>query len=468
MEYKYINMENTSVTPINLKRILNIAVVSLMLLMENVDANIINVAVPTIAKEIDTSPLDLKLAITSYLISLAIFVPISGWVSDKFGTRRVLFLSIIGFTLFSFCCGISKSLPELVIFRFLQGVSGDFMLPVGRLLLLKIFGKKELVKVFVLISFTGALGPLLAPLIGGVIVSHLNWSFIFWVNIPIGIFGLVVTYYYVDNYTEKVNPFNWWAFIWLGIFLACGSFVIDTLFLDIPVITRLWLVIIIVLALAVYMKIEFKATNRIIDYSLFKIRTFKLCFWGGILLRIAFAGRGFLLALYYQLSLGLSPIHASYLLSVHALGLFIGRSIVREVLPHFGFRKFLVLANTLSIITALMLCFITRVNFFSVAIILTHSLVSSIVFLLLNTLFFADVPEHKYAGATSIANTIQQLSSSLGVTIIAMVLFLSNKVLPHFSYSVFVISFIFIGVVGLILQILLVKINTLDGNNLIK
>lgn len=462
-----MNEENDIVSALNAKRLLNIIVVSLMLLMENVDANIINVAVPSIANEIHTSPLNLKLTITSYLVSLAIFVPISGWVSDKFGTKKVLFLSIFGFTLFSFCCGLSHSLSELVCFRFLQGVAGAFMLPVGRLLLLKVFGKKELVKVFILISFTGALGPLLAPLIGGIILSHLNWSFIFWVNIPIGIFGMVVAHYYIDNYTQTVDDFNWWAFVCLAIFLALTSFVLDTLTYPMLFMTRFLLLVLVLFSLFMYIKIESNAKNHIVDYSLFRIRTFRLCFIGGMIIRIAFAGRGFLLALYYQLSLGLSPIQASYLLAVYALGLFIGRSLVRELLPHFGFRTILLVANILSIITSLMLCFVTKVNLFAVLIILSNSLVSSVVFLLLNTLFFADVPEKQYAGATSIANTMQQLSSSMGVTAIAMVLFLSNRILPSFSYGVFVIAFFFIGATGFVLQLLLLKIRRLDGNNLV-
>jgi EmrB/QacA subfamily drug resistance transporter len=459
-------MDN-QVQKLTLKSALNIVVVSLMLLMENVDANVINIAVPSISNSLRIPPLDLKLAITSYLISLAIFVPISGYISDKFGTRKVLFFSIIGFTLCSLFCGISITLDQLVIFRFLQGVTGAFMLPVGRLLLLKIFGKKELVKVFVLISFVGALGPLIAPIIGGLIVTYVSWRFIFWVNLPIGVFCFLISYYYVDNYTEQVKRFNWWSFTFLGLFLSIVSYLLDTLFSPLGLKVRVLLLAIIAITLLLYLKFELNSKNRIIDYKLFALRTFRICFWSGLLLRIAFAGRAFLLALYYQLSLGLTPIESSYLLALHAVGLFIGRTIMRWLLPQFGFRQMLLVFNLLGTLTAFMLCLIVKVNFWAIMIILAHSMTSSIVFLLLNTLLFSDVPEYKYGGATSIANTMQQLTSSFGVTAIAAVLFLSNLVLTQFSYMVFVIAFSFIGVSGILLQLLLLKIRPDDGINLI-
>jgi len=450
-----------------LKSTLNIIVVALMLLMENVDVNVINVAIPSIAHSLQTSPLDLKLAITSYLISLAIFVPISGYISDKFGTRKVLFFSIVGFTACSLLCGVAINLNQLVIFRFVQGITGAFMLPVGRLLLLKIFGKKELVKVFVLISFIGALGPLVAPVISGLIVSYLNWRFIFWVNVPIGIFCFLVSYYYVDNYSENVGVFNWLAFIFLGLFLAIASYLIDTLFYPLNQKERLLLIVLSIISLLFYLKFELPAKNRIIDYRLFAIHTFRVCFFGGLLLRIAFAGRAFLLALYYQLHLGLSPIHAGYLLALYALGLFIGRTIMKWLLPKFGFRKLLLVSNVLSTITMFMLCSVVKINAWAFVVILLHSMTSSIVFLLLNTLLFSDVPEYRYAAATSIANTMQQLSSSFGVTVVAAVLFLANLVFHSFSYWVFVSAFVFIGICGMLLQLLLLKIRASDGLNLI-
>jgi EmrB/QacA subfamily drug resistance transporter len=446
---------------------LNITVVSLMLLMENMDVSIINIAIPAIATDLGLPPLDLKMAITSYLISLAIFVPISGWIADKFGTQRVLCYSIFGFTVFSICCGLSRTLPEMVVFRFLQGISGAFMMPVGRLLLLKIFGKKQLVNVFVLILMPGVLGSLLAPLVGGLIISNFNWGFIFWVNVPIGVFGLIVSYFCVDNFKEKVEHFNWWAFIWLGLFLAMASFTIDTMSYPLIIGIRIILVLLTCFCLYIYTRIEFASTNHLVQYKLFKIRTFRLCFISNIMLRIAFGGRAFVLALYLQLSLGLSTLHASYLLSFGAIGLLFGRLFVKHLLPYFGFRQLLISANIAVIITSVMYCFVTKINILAFVIIFSNSFFTSMLFILLNTLFFADVPEKSYASATSIANTAQQISSSVGVTILAFILYASNLALPHFSYWVFFVAFIFIAFTGLFLQLLLVKIRPSDGQNLI-
>ncbi len=458
---------NPQPTKMTFKQILNIAVVSAMLLLENMDTNIINIAVPTIAKSLHTHPLELKLAITSYLISLAIFVPISGWVADKFGTQKTLFCSILGFSVLSICCGLSQSLTQLVIFRFLQGISGAFMMPVGRLLLLKVFGKKELVKVFILMAMPGVLGPLLAPLVGGLIVAHLHWGYIFGVNVPIGIMGLFITHKYVDNFTEKVNIFNWAAFIWLGLLLAIASLTLDTIFYPLAMSSRIILLILIVVCLFVYIKIEKKSVNQVVNYKLFSIRTFRLCFMSNIALRIAFGGRAFVLGLYLQLALGLSPLHAGYMLSSAALGLFSGRMLIKRILPHFGFRKLLIYANVAAVVTSVMYLFILKANFWALIIIVSNSFFTTMVFILLNTLFFADVPERHYASATSISNTIQQLFNSFGVTALATILFMANLVLPHFSYKVFMIAFMSIAVIGVILQLLLLKLRPHDGDNLL-
>ena len=452
---------------IKTRRILTIIVVSLLILMENIDSNIINVAIPSIAKSFSISPLEIKSAVTSYLVSLAIFMPISGFIADKFGTRKVLFFAVFGFTLFSFLCGISNNIMQLVTARFLQGITGAFMLPVGRLLLLRVFGKQELVKSFVLISFIGAVGTLLAPVIGGVISTYFDWRFIFWINIPVGLFCFVVTYCYISNYSQPVKPFNWWAFVCLGIFLASLMYILDTIFDPVTWYMRLCLFAILIMALLLYIKFDLPAKNRIIDYSLFKLRTFRLCFFSGLLLRISFAGRAFLLALYFELALGLSPVEASYLLALHAVGLFIGRFLIRKLLHKVGFRNMLVTFNLLSSFTSFMLCLVaSKLNVLTVLVLIINSMSASTVFLLLNTLLFTDVPEEQYADATSIANTMQKLSSSFGVITMAAVIFLANLFLPKFSYQVFDVAFIFIGVSTVLLHILITRLKQTDGVNL--
>ena len=450
------------------KQIVSLMVISLMLLMENVDANIISIAIPTIANSLHTSALNLKLAVTSYLISLAIFIPISGWISDKFGTKRVLFVSVFMFVFFSMCCGFAWNLGVLVFFRFLQGIAGAFMAPVGRLLLLKAFNKADMVRVYFLMAMPVILGPLLAPLIGGLLITWFNWRFIFWVNLPIGIFGMVATYFYVDNYTQETSKFNWWSFIWLGLFLSVFSFWLDILFFPLSLSTKLYLLVAALVSIILYLWVELAADNPIINYSLFKIRTFSLCFNASFMTRVAFGGRNFVTALFLQVSLHMTPLHSGYLLSCLAFGLLIGRLTVNRCLPVFGFKRMMVVANIGASLSILMFCFITRIDTFAVTLIIIHGAFSAVSFMLTNVLIFSEISEEDYAGAASLSNTVQQLSVSVGVVIAASSLNLFNHLFSLFDRKVFCATFILIAALGIINQLFFKRLQLKDGRNLIK
>jgi MFS family permease len=209
------------------KQFIGLLVISSLLLMENIDANILNVAIPQMAHSFDTSVFTLKLAVTSYLIGLSIFIPISGWISDHFGTKKTLMLSIVLFTLMSIQCGLTDSVVWLVICRLLQGLAGAFMVPVGRLLLLKIFSKEQMVKAYTLMGMPVLLGPILAPIVGGYLVTYFSWRYIFWVNVPLGILAFYATVKFIDNYTEKQEKFNFYSYIFLAACLCCVCFWLD-------------------------------------------------------------------------------------------------------------------------------------------------------------------------------------------------------------------------------------------------
>ena len=450
------------------KQVMSLMVISLMLLMENIDANIISIAIPTIAKSLNTSALNLKLAVTSYLISLAIFIPISGWISDKFGTKKVLFASVLMFMIFSMCCGLAWNLSILVFFRFLQGIAGAFMAPIGRLLLLKAFNKTDMVRVYFLMALPVILGPLLAPLIGGLLITWFNWRFIFWVNLPLSVFGMVVTYIYVDNYTEETNKFNWWSFIWLGLFLSLSSFLLDILFFPLAFSVKLYLLVAALISVVFYLWIELKSDNPIINYALFKIRTFSSCFYTSFMTRAAFGGRNFVTALFLQVSLHMTPLHSGYLLSCLAIGLLTGRLTVNRGLPLFGFKRMMIIANIGASVSVFMFCFITKIDFFAVSLIIIHGAFSSISFMLTNLLIFSEVDEEDYAGAASLSNTVQQLSMSVGVVIAASSLNLFNHLFSLFDRKVFCATFILIAALGIINQLFFKQLRPGDGNNLLK
>ena len=450
------------------KQLITLAVISLMLLMDNVDANIIGTAIPTIAVSLHTSALNLKLAVTSYLISLAIFIPIGGWVSDKFGTKKVLLMSVMFFVIFSISCASSRSLTELVVFRFFQGIAGAFMAPVGRLLLLKAFNKSDMVRVYTLMAMPVILGPLLAPLIGGALIASFGWRYIFWVNVPMGLFGMWATYYYVENYTGDTNKFNWWSFICLGIFLSVFSFWLDVLFFPLSLKLKLLLFMCAIVALVLYCIIEFSSSNRIVNYDIFKYRIFRLCFYGNFMTRVAFGGRTFALALYLQMCLHMTPLNAGYLLSCLAPGLFLGRVFINRLLPRYGFQKMMIVANIGVTVSTLLLCFITQADVFAVIIIFINGIFSSISYMLLNVLSFAETSEADYAAASSISNTVQQLSLSIGVVVCASSLNMFNHVFSEFSHGVFNATFILLAGLGILTQLLFRRLHPDDGANLIK
>src|SRR5580698_161017 len=180
-------------------------VVAIGFFMEALDTTILNTAVPSIARSLKVAPLDMKAALASYTLSLAIFIPISGWMANRYGTRRVFGSAIGVFTLGSFLCGLSTDIHALVAFRILQGCGGAMMLPVGRLTLVRTFAKSELIRAMSFVAIPGLIGPMLGPLLGGLIIGYFHWSVIFFVNIPIGILGLYLVHRHLPNYRERRN-----------------------------------------------------------------------------------------------------------------------------------------------------------------------------------------------------------------------------------------------------------------------
>lgn len=452
----------------SLKQIVTLLVLSLMLLMQNIDVGIVNIAIPSIARSFSTSALNLKLSVTSYLIGIAIFIPISGFVADKFGSRKVLLWAIGGFMLFSFLCGISTTLTQLVSSRFLQGVCGAFMTPVGRLILLKTFNKQDLVNAYVLMSMPVILGPLIAPLMGGFFLQYLDWRYIFFINLPLGVFGFIATYCSIENYTQVTEKFNWLAFIFLGVFLAAISLFFDILFYPLVTADKIYLLLFALLMLGLYLFFELPSVNRIVNYDLFNIDTFRISFYSSWLTKGVAGGRGFILPLFLQLGLGISAFNTGYFLSCLTIGLLFGRIAIKRMLPYLGFKRMLTVANIGGSLTTLLFCFVHEINCFSIAVLVINGALTTISFMLLNILCFADVDDKAYASATSINNTVNQLSLSLGVVFLATLMSGLNYLFTPYSRLMFNLTFIAIAVVGILNQFLFKQLTPFSGQQLIK
>jgi EmrB/QacA subfamily drug resistance transporter len=289
--------------------------------MESLDTTILNTAVPTIASALHVAPLSMKSVLASYTLSLAVFIPISGWMADRFGTRRV-FASAIGiFTLGSFLCGISSNIHLLVACRLLQGCGGSMMVPVGRLTIVRTFDKSDLVRAMSFVSIPALIGPMLGPIAGGLIVGYLHWRVIFFVNIPIGLFGLLMVYLHLPDYREEHrNPLDLGGLILFGSGIALLSYVLEVFgehtLNGVEMLAGLAVAI---LLLAGYGWHATRARFPMLRLSLFRIRTFRSAVNGNFLTRLGIGGIPFLFPLLYQIGLGLTPIQSGLLMMPQAI-----------------------------------------------------------------------------------------------------------------------------------------------------
>jgi EmrB/QacA subfamily drug resistance transporter len=308
--------------------------------MESLDTTILNTAVPTIAEALKVAPLSMKAVLSSYTLSLAVFIPISGWMADRFGTRRV-FASAIGiFTLGSFLCGISSNIHLLVACRVLQGCGGAMMVPVGRLTLVRTFAKSELIRAMSFVAIPALIGPMLGPIAGGLIVGYLHWRFIFFVNIPIGLVGLLMVYLHLPDYREeKTNPLDVVGLILLGSGVALLSYVLEIFGEHTLKHARDFGLLTISLSLiAGYLFHARRDCISIAQLNLFRIRTFSTGGERQLLHRLGIGGVPFLLPLLYQLGLGFTPIQSGLLIMPQALAAMSTKFMLPRILNRMGYR----------------------------------------------------------------------------------------------------------------------------------
>jgi EmrB/QacA subfamily drug resistance transporter len=387
--------------------------------MESLDTTILNTGVPTIAAALRVAPLSMKAVLASYTLSLAVFIPISGWMADRFGTRRV-FSSAIGiFTLGSLLCGMSSNIHVLVACRILQGCGGAMMVPVGRLTIVRTFAKSELIRAMSFVAIPGLIGPMLGPIAGGLIVGYLHWRFIFFVNIPIGVAGLWLVHLHLPDFCdERINPLDVAGLALFGSGVALLSYVLEVFGehgLNIG--QSAGLLAVSLLLLAGYGIHATRATYPMLRLALFRIRTFRAAVCGSFVTRLGIGGIPFLFPLLYQVGLGFTPIQSGLLMMPQAVAAMSLKMTMPRILALFGYRAILVF-NTL-IIGLLILVFATigarTPVWLIVAEVFCYGFFTSLQYTSMNTLVFADVAEHEASSASSIASTVQQMAISFGV-----------------------------------------------------
>lgn len=401
-------------------------IVATALFMENVDSSVIATSLPEISRDLAVDPIALKLALTSYLLSLAVFIPISGWMADKFGARTVFRAAIAVFTLSSIACGFAQALPDLVLYRIVQGIGGAMMVPVGRLVILRMIPKHELVSALAWLAVPALIGPMIGPPLGGFITTYFHWRWIFWINIPIGILGFVLVTKYIEDIREdKVPPLDVVGFILSGIGLTGLAFGFTTVGQEL---LPLWLSagMIVVGAITIYFYVRHARVHPapLIDLKLFSVQTFRASVIGGSLFRVGVGAMPFLLPLMFQLGFGLSPLQSGLLTFAGAAGAILMRFTVAPILRRFGIKRVLVV-NTFvaaSFVAAAGLFTPATPYLIIIAVLLVGGFFRSLQFSTLNSLAFADLGTSTMSQATSLTSVAQQISVSAGVAVAAIVL----------------------------------------------
>jgi EmrB/QacA subfamily drug resistance transporter len=439
-------------------------IVACALFMENIDSTVITTSLPAIAVDLGVDPLSLKLALTSYLLSLAVFIPISGWMADRYGARTVFRAAIIVFTLGSAACGFAQSLPDFVLYRVVQGMGGAMMVPVGRLVILRAIPKHELVSALAWLTMPALLGPVIGPPLGGFITTYVDWRWIFWINIPIGLVGIALASRYIENVREQnVPPLDKRGFVLSGIGLSGIAFGLTTFGQGLlhPAIAASLLVVG-ALATFAYMRHARRTRAPMLDLKLLAIPTFFASVVGGSLFRLGIGAMAFMLPLLFQIGFGLTPFQSGMLTFSAAIGAITMRATAAPILYRIGFKR-VVVANAViaSLFIGIAALFTPQTPYWLIVVVLLWGgFFRSLQFTSVNTLAYADVETRIMSQATSIASVAQQLALSTGVAVAALALEAARALRGDAAVIAadFTPAFIFAGAVAMVSVLFFVRL----------
>lgn len=401
-------------------------IVACALFMENLDSSVLATALPAIAADLGESPLKLNLAITSYLFSLAVFIPVSGWAADRFGARTVFRAAIAVFTIGSLACGLADSFWSLVAARTLQGIGGAMMVPVGRLVMLRSVPKAELVRAVAWLTVPALIGPVIGPPLGGFLTTYLSWRWIFWINLPIGLLGIALVTLYIPNIREEtLPPLDWRGFLLSAIGLLGLVFGFETIGRDLlPDTVVASLLIVGAIGVALYLRHAGRHAHPLLDLTLLRVPTFRAGMVGGFLFRIGTGAIPFLLPMLFQLGFGMTAFASGMVTFVSAAGALTMKMAAGPILRRIGFRRVLI-GNALISGAFIAVCGAFRPDWphaLILGLLLFGGFFRSLQFTSVNTLTISDIPSERMSRATSFTSMMQQLSLSAGVAVGAMVL----------------------------------------------
>jgi EmrB/QacA subfamily drug resistance transporter len=446
--------------------------VAVAFFMQSLDTTILNTAIPAIAAALQVAPLSMKAVMASYTLSLAVFIPISGWVADRFGTRRVFAAAIGFFTLGSFLCGVSNNIHLLVACRIVQGFGGAMMVPVGRLTMVRTFAKSDLVRAMSFVAIPSLIGPMLGPVAGGILIHYFHWSVIFFLNVPIGLIGLYLVYRHLPDYRgETTHRLDVAGLILFGSGVALLSYVLEVFgehFLSTREIVAL-------LAISVALLVGYGINSIRIRYpllrvKLFRLRTFFAAVVGSFVTRLGVGGIPFLMPLLYQIGLGWTPIQSGLMMVPQAIAAMSLKPFMSRILTRLGYRNVLI-ANTL-LLGGMILSFATIGDGTPVAIVVAQvfcfGLFTSMQYTSMNTLVYADVTTEESSSASTIASTAQQLSISFGVATASLItaMFIPDRFNSDSEQMIHGIhlAFLILGAMTIVSVIVFRRLRSDDGN----
>ncbi len=447
--------------------------VAIAFFMESLDATILNTAVPIMAKALGVMPLSMKSVLSSYTLSLAVFIPISSWMADRFGTRRVFATAIGIFSLGSLLCGLSNNIQLLVFCRILQGCGGAMMVPVGRLTLVRTFAKSELVSTMSFVAIPALIGPMVGPLAGGLIVGLSHWRMIFFVNLPIGVLGLYLVLKHLPDYQiASRDKLDWVGLILFGSGIALLSYILEV-FGETSLSTH-GLLALLGLSIALLLSYGLHASRKtrpLLRLGLLRIRTLRAAVGGNFFTRLGAGGMPFLLPLLYQVGLGYTPIQSGLLIMPQPLAAIFFRYWIPNLLSHFGYRR-LLLGNTIFMGFSMML-FSTIGHGTAIWMIILQAcgfgFFSSLQYTSMGTLAYADVNDAETSMASTILSTVQQMSLSFGVATSSLVttFFIANRFTASSDEMIQGLhkGFLVLGLVTILSAFGFSELNEHDGDN---
>jgi EmrB/QacA subfamily drug resistance transporter len=430
-------------------------IVAAALFMENMDSTVIATSLPAIALDIGTSPLTLKLAITSYLLSLAVFIPASGWTADRFGARRVFSIAICLFMAGSIGCALSHTLTDFVLARILQGIGGAMMTPVGRLVLLRSVDKSALVGAMAWVSTPALVGPVLGPPLGGFITTYATWHWIFLINIPIGLVGLYMAQRYIDPIrSERSEPFDLKGLVLAGLGVAGLAFGLSVAGLNLlpwPTVTAL--VVCGAIAMALYLRHAETSPVPVLDFALLRYPTLRASIIGGFLFRLGIGALPFLLPLLLQIGFGLSPFRSGLVTFGSAIGALSMKTVASQLIRRFGFRNILIINAVVSsaFLVVCMLFTVSTPMTLILVILIVGGFFRSLQFTAIGTMAYAEIDAAQTSRATTLVAVNQQLAISAGVAVGAFVVEMMQRLHggSELVVSDFAPAFLVVGLISL-------------------